>query len=240
MNLKLSTIPIFDNCLSSLPNKKLLINTINAHCFNIAQEDKFYAKALYSSDVLLPDGISIVFANRTLNSKKIKKIAGEELFYYEMNRLNNSGGKSFFLGSDEKTLALILENAKVKFPNVEVFTYSPPYKNEFSSSENELMIDKINKIKPDVLFIGMTAPKQEKWAFQNLDKLEVGHICCIGAVFNFFAGNIKRAPKWMISFGLEWFYRLIMEPRRLWRRYIIGNFRFLYLIMKEKFSLHNT
>ena len=97
------------------------------------------------------------------------------------------------------------------------------------------MIDAVNEVEPDVLFVGMTAPKQEKWSYQFYDELKAGHICCIGAVFDFYAGNIKRAPDWMISAGLEWLYRLLSEPRRIGRRYIIGNSLFVYEILKGKF-----
>ena len=96
------------------------------------------------------------------------------------------------------------------------------------------MIRKVNDFNPDVLFIGMTAPKQEKWAYQHFNELEAGHICCIGAVFDFYAGNIERAPGWMIDSGLEWLFRLLKEPRRMWRRYLIGNSKFIWLIIKEK------
>ena len=96
------------------------------------------------------------------------------------------------------------------------------------------MIDAVNRVEPDVLFIGMTAPKQEKWAFKYYQMLNAGHICCIGAVFDFYAGTVKRAPEWMISLGMEWFYRLIREPRRMWRRYLIGNIKFIGYILREK------
>jgi N-acetylglucosaminyldiphosphoundecaprenol N-acetyl-beta-D-mannosaminyltransferase len=80
----------------------------------------------------------------------------------------------------------------------------------------------------------MTAPKQEKWAYNNFSNLDVGHICCIGAVFDYYAGTRKRAPRWMIDNGFEWVYRLISEPRRMWRRYLINNFKFIYMIMEKK------
>jgi N-acetylglucosaminyldiphosphoundecaprenol N-acetyl-beta-D-mannosaminyltransferase len=236
MTLQLSTIPLFNKALTSLPNKKLLINTINAHCYNIAQKDKNYSKALYSSDILLPDGVSIVLAMHFLKRGSIKKIAGEDLFFYEMNRLNKTGGSCFFLGSSVDTLQLITEKAKVKFPEVKVACYSPPYVDEFSETESWEMIKLVNKHKPDVLFIGMTAPKQEKWAHKYFEELDCGHICSIGAVFDFFSGKIKRAPTWMINSGLEWLYRLLNEPRRLWRRYIVGNMLFLIYILKERFE----
>jgi len=97
------------------------------------------------------------------------------------------------------------------------------------------MIKAVNDFKPDVLFVGMTAPKQEKWAYAHFDELAVGHVCCIGAVFDFYAGTVNRAPKWMISIGMEWLYRLISEPGRMWKRYLIGNTKFIWAVFREKF-----
>ena len=102
------------------------------------------------------------------------------------------------------------------------------------------MVDKINAVKPDVLFVGMTAPKQEKWAYEHFDNLETGHICCIGAAFDFFSGTLRRAPEWMMKSGLEWLYRLIKEPVRMFRRYVIGHPKFIYYIFKEKKLLGNN
>ncbi len=237
MNLKLSEIQLFNDDLHHLPEGKLLINTINAHCYNIAQKDRYYAKALISSDILLPDGISVVFAKRLLNNKRLKKIAGADLFFYEMEKLNKTGGKCFFLGSSEGTLSLIKSRAEKEFPLVKVSGYSPPYVESFSESDNQKMLAVVNDFQPDVLFIGMTAPKQEKWAFENFEQLNAQHICSIGAVFDFYAGTVKRAPRRMINLGLEWFYRLLCEPRRLWRRYILGNIIFIRFVLKERMKL---
>ena len=219
-----------------MDQSKKLINTLNAHSFNLAYKDEEFRDALKNSDVLLPDGISVVLATRILNENKLTKIAGEDLFYHEMKRLNKQGGKCFFLGSTDKTLSLICDRAKTEFPELQIHYYSPPFKAQFSDEDNILMIKAINEVEPDVLFIGMTAPKQEKWAYKHFEKLNVGHICCIGAVFDFYAGTVKRAPKWMITIGFEWMYRLIREPKRLWRRYLFGNVQFVIYIIKEKFS----
>ena len=225
---------LFNQPLESISHPKLLINTLNAHSFNTARKDDDFNKALLYSDILLPDGISVVWAMRLLSGLKIQKIAGADLFFYEMERANEKGGKCFFLGSTEDTLEKIQKRAALEYPNIQVFSYSPPYKAEFSDEDNEQMIEVINTVKPDVLFVGMTAPKQEKWAFQHFNQMQVGHVCCIGAVFDFYAGTIQRAPKWMIQLGVEWLYRLIKEPRRLWRRYLIGNTKFLGYILIEK------
>jgi N-acetylglucosaminyldiphosphoundecaprenol N-acetyl-beta-D-mannosaminyltransferase len=234
MNLLISDLDLFNTDLENLPDSKLLINTINAHSFNTAQIDKLFCEAILNSDILLPDGISIVLASRFIYGRKLKKIAGSELFFYEMNRLNRKGGKCFFLGSNRGNLKLIIERAKIEYPNVKVDSFSPSFNKEFSIEENTQIITIINSFKPDVLFIGMSAPKQEKWAYQHFKELDVNHICSIGAVFNYYSRRINRAPESIIKIGLEWLHRLIKEPRRLWRRYLIGNAKFLYLILKEK------
>lgn len=223
--------------LAKLPEGKLLINTINAFSYDNARKDVLFSEALQKGDVLIPDGISIVKACRFLNAKSQPKerIAGWDLFVYEMEKLNRVGGKVMFLGSSDAVLNLIRQRVAEKYPKIEVDTYSPPYKPEFSDEDNEAMISAINHSNPDLLWIGMTAPKQEKWAYTHLDRLDVHcHIGTIGAVFDFFAGTVKRAPERWQRVGMEWLYRLLSEPRRMWRRYFIGNAKFIYYIMLEK------
>lgn len=237
---QLKTLPLLkhQSDLSRLPLGKLLINTINAHSYNTAQKDKQFQKALLKGGALIPDGASMVLAMKWLKEETIERTAGWDLFCFEMERLNRKGGVCFFLGSSEKVLKLVEERAKMVYPNIKVVTYSPPYKPEFTEEENRAMIEAVNAARPDLLWIGMTAPKQEKWAYAHLGELNVDcHIGTIGAVFDFFAGTVERAPLWWQSHGLEWLYRLIKEPRRMWRRYIIGNMLFLWYVTKEKFSL---
>jgi N-acetylglucosaminyldiphosphoundecaprenol N-acetyl-beta-D-mannosaminyltransferase len=193
---------IFKERLEDLPNRKLLIDTINAHSYNVARKDTAFFNALQSADILLPDGVSVIMAARVLLGVKIKKIAGADLFQYQMRRLNSIGGSCFFLGSSELTLQKIYNKAKIEFPNLKVSKYSPPYKTCFSDEDSQKMIESINAVKPDILFIGMTAPKQEKWAHMYFNDLDTQYICSIGAVFDFYAGNIQRAPQWMIYIGL--------------------------------------
>jgi len=222
--------------LANLPQGKLLINTINAFSYNNARKDVLFEEALTKGDVLIPDGISIVRVCNLLRSKSRprQRIAGWDLFTFEMERLNQRGGKVMFLGSSEKVLNLIRENAAKQYPNLQVITYSPPYKPEFSEQDNQLMIDAVNAADPDLLWIGMTAPKQEKWTYANWDRLHIHcHVGTVGAVFDFFAGTKSRAPSIFQRFGLEWLHRLIVEPRRMWRRYIIGNTQFMWYMFKE-------
>jgi len=220
--------------LDKKQNDKILINTINTHSFNLTLEDNEFREALLRSDVLLPDGVGILLALRVLNKDKRNKIAGYDLLIYELDRLDKTGGKCFFLGSSDKVLELIGQRLKSEYPHIIYSLYSPPFREEFSEEENLLMIKAVNQFSPDVLFIGMTAPKQEKWAAKHFGELNARHICSIGAAFEFFAKTKKRSPKWLIKIWLEWLYRLIKEPLRLWRRYIIGILRFLFPLFKEK------
>lgn len=236
MGTHLSELKLFSSELNTLSSEKLLLTTLNAHSFNLIQTNAIFKEALVCSNVILPDGISIVWAKQFLSGTKLKKIAGADLFAWEMQRLNDIKGTCFFLGSTENTLRAIQGRAAKDFPGVKVYTLSPPFTNAFTLAENAEMIEVINHVKPDVLFVGMTAPKQEIWAYANKEKIMATHICCVGAVFDFYAGTVKRAPQWMIKLGLEWLYRLLKEPGRLWKRYLIGNLKFIFLILKEKFS----
>ena len=238
MLLNLKNLSLIENRqeLVFLPSGKLLINTVNAHSYNTAQQDLLFAEALQQGDVLIPDGASIVKACHWLNakSKPKERIAGWDLFEFEMERLSQSGGRCFFMGSSEKVLKLIKRRSKVDFPNIEVETYSPPYKPEFSKAENNAIISAINKANPDLLWIGMTAPKQEKWVYTHWNELQIHcHCGTIGAVFDFYAGTVKRAPVWWQRNSLEWCYRLLREPCRMWKRYIIGNLLFIWNVYKE-------
>lgn len=236
---QLKTLEILGSraALASLPEGKLLINTVNAHSFNTAKKDLFFAEALTKGDVLIPDGVSIVKACRWIKAKSqpAERIAGWDLFAYEMDHLEEKGGGTvMFMGSSQKVLDLIVKRAAVDYPHLKVVTYSPPYKPEFSDEDNWAIVDAINCANPDLLWIGMTAPKQEKWTYSHWQELDIHcHVGTIGAVFDFYAGTVERAPLWWQQHGLEWLYRLIKEPRRMWRRYIIGNALFLWNMTKE-------
>ena len=237
--MRLSELDIVEsrNALLEIPEGKILINTINAHSFNVAQKDKMFAEALMKGDYLIPDGASIVKACHWLRAKSQPKerIAGWDLFVFEMQRLNDKG-RVMFVGSSDAILEKIKDRAKEEYPHMEVVAYSPPFKKVFSDEDNAGIIHAINNANPDLLWIGMTAPKQEKWIYQHWSELNIHcHVGTIGAVFDFYAGTTKRAPEWMQAHSLEWLYRLMKEPRRMWRRYLIGNCLFLKNILMEKY-----
>ncbi|WP_415830595.1 WecB/TagA/CpsF family glycosyltransferase, partial [Gillisia limnaea] len=226
---------IFDAPLSAIQiKKKCIINTINPHSFVIAKNDVTFQKALMVSDILLPDGVGIVWAAKVLKGKKLTKIAGYDIFLFLMEKLNKTGGNCFFLGASAKTLALIKEKSSKDFPNVIVHTYSPPYKAEFTREESKQMWEEVNAVQPDVLFVGMTAPKQEKWVYQYKEQLNANIICSIGAVFDFYAGTVKRPSKFWIKLGLEFLPRFLKEPRRLAERNLVSTPKFVFEVLRAR------
>jgi len=219
--------------------RKSIVNTINPHCYCEAKKDSFYRHVLKSSDFLIPDGIGIVWAIRILTGHKVKRISGSDLHIHLLNKVEEYGGRVFYMGASPNTLLRIQKRIDFEFPNILVDTYSPPYKTEFSDEENDYILSKINQFNPDVLFVGMTAPKQEKWVYKHKELINANVIASIGAVFDFYAGTIKRPGKLWIQLGLEWLPRLLREPKRLWRRNIFSTPSFLWDIILSKLKLIN-
>lgn len=227
---------IFNSTLDKIELKEnsspKVINTISPNSYGISTKDKKFRNALKETDYLVLDGVYFALASILLKGKNIIKNQGPDVFNHFMIRLNKTSGKIFFLGSSEATLLKIKNKAKVEYPNIKIETYSPPFKTHFDDNENQEIINLINNFKPDVIFIGMTCPKQEKWAIENKNKLKTQLICSIGAVFDWYAGNEKKIhPLWW-KLRLAWLKRTIDRPEILKRYPNIGIFfRDLLLII---------
>jgi len=233
--LELFDYSIFNSKLEQIDTgSKCIINTLNQYSFVVAEKDVMFKKALAESDILLPDGVGIVAAFKLLRGIKIKKIAGSDIHIHLLNQLNKKGGTCFYLGSDEETLKNIKKRLKAEFPNITMGYYSPPFKPDFDEFDNSIMINYVNAFKPDVLFVGMTAPKQEKWVYQHKNELETNIICSVGAVFDFYAGTVNRPRQIWINLGLEWFARLLIDPVHTWKRYIYYGPIFIAKILRLK------
>lgn len=232
---------VFTDQLSTIDlNKRQVINTINPHSYVTAKEDKAFQTALHASDLLIPDGSGIVLAAKQIHNQKIEKIAGFDLHNFLLEETNKKGGKIFYMGASQTTLDKIHEKIAKEYPNIKVASYSPPYKDTFNEEENRQIVQSINDFNPDVLFIGMTAPKQEKWLHQNKNQLNFTIASSIGAVFDFYADVIPRPSQFWIRLHLEWFVRFIAEPKRLWRRNFVSTPKFLLDMMLFKFSKRRT
>ena len=201
---------------------------LNPHAVEIASEDHLFKDALLAADFLTPDGIGVVYASRILGGQLNRRVTGMDVFLGVTAAMDKVGGGScFFLGSTDETLRKIRERMAIDYPRIRVAgTYSPPFKSEFSKTDNLKMIESINDSRPDVVWVGLTAPKQEKWLFAHRHELTARFAGPIGAAFDFYVGNIKRVPAFWGNLGLEWLPRLLQEPRRLWRRSVISAPRF--------------
>lgn len=196
---------------------------INPHSYAVARQDVDFCRALQAADWLVPDGVGIIMAGAVMGTPVGPRVTGADIFGAVMSRLDGISGRVFFLGSTESTLQKIRERVREDYPQVVVGgVLSPPFADRFSESENEQMIKTVNEARCDVLWVGLTAPKQEKWLHANHGRLKVRFAGAIGAVFDFYAGRIQRPPKIIRSAGMEWLGRLIQEPRRLWRRSLVS------------------
>ena len=217
---------------------KGIVNTISPHSYIVARRDCLFHEALMASDVLIPDGVGIIIAAKVLTGKKIGKITGSDLHSVIINALNERRSSCFYLGSSDDTLGKIRDRLGREHSAIKVGSFSPPYKDLFSEDDNNTMINAVNGFNPEVLFVGMTAPKQETWVYENRHLINASVICSIGAVFDFYSGTTKRPGKFWISIGLEWLPRLIREPCRLWRRTFISTPLFIWFVLCEKLRHH--
>lgn len=207
-------------------NPKLLINTMSPNSYGLALKDELFERALKGSDILVLDGVGIALGSILLNGKNIKKIAGQDCFDYLMDLANKKSWKVFFLGSTEKTLEKMKNRALKEYPHIQIGYFSPPFKPEFDQEDNSMMVSNINDFQPDLLFVGLTAPKQEKWAYKHKDQVNAGIISTVGNVFDWYAGNSKRPAKIWIKLRLEWLVRIFLRPE-IFRRNTKNQLMFL-------------
>ena len=206
----------------------------NPHSLVVAQRDLGFQAALNQADFVAADGVGVSLITRLAGVQTVPRITGTDYFDAVLRGLREHGvGRIFFFGSSPRVLDLISKRFASEFPSLTLCgTYSPPY-GSWSEEENHQMIQVINAAKPDVLWVGMTAPKQEKWVEANRHKLTAPVIGSIGAVFDFYAGTYARAPRWVCRTGFEWAYRFILEPRRMWRRNFVSAPKFLWLVLRR-------
>jgi len=206
----------------------------NPHSLVVAQDDHSFQSALTQANPVVADGVGVTFMARLVGVEIGPRITGTDYFQAVLNALQQrGGGRVFFFGSSQRVLDLIAERFAADFPSLTLCgTLSPPF-GTWSEKENRRMAEAINAAKPDVLWVGMTAPKQEKWVEANRQQLTAPVIGSIGAVFDFYAGTYSRAPQWICRIGLEWAYRFILEPRRMWQRNVVSAPKFVWLVLRR-------
>ncbi len=201
----------------------------NVHTTVMSYEDVEYRNVQNSAILALPDGKPLSMVSRKRGYLDAQRVTGPDL----MLELFRKPLKHYFYGGKEETLRVLESKLREKYPDIQIAgMYSPPFR-ALSEEEDEEDIRRINKSDADVIWIGLGAPKQENWMYAHKDKVN-GLMIGVGAGFDYHADVIKRAPKWMQKLSLEWFYRLLQDPKRLWKRYFITNFKFVWLILQKK------
>lgn len=200
----------------------IIINCLNPHSFIVSLKDYLFHKSILNTNLNLIDGVGIYFYLKFFRKlNRVNRITGYDIF----EKIINKDLKFFFLGGNNHTTTIIEEKLKEK----KVQTWSPSYSENFSEKENKSIIKKINKFKPNILFVGLTAPKQEKWSYQNRDKLHCNCIINIGAVFDYYAGIYYRPSKFFRKIGTEWLFRLFQKPNMWKRTFYSGIIYFIYI-----------
>lgn len=194
----------------------------NVHSVVTANQDPAFQSVVNQADMATPDGMPVAWALRRKGFAGQQRINGPDLMWRYCQQAEASGQSVYFYGSTDSTLALLLDKLKVVFPKLIVGgDYSPPFR-ALTDDEDAAVVERINASGAGVVFVSLGCPKQEMWMAAHRGKIHAVMIG-VGAAFDYHAGTIKRAPLWMQNAGLEWFYRLVSEPRRLWRRYLVTN-----------------
>lgn len=208
----------------------------NVHMFIEAHEDARFSNIIHNAEIITPDGKPLSWALRMLNGIRQERVAGMDLFPALLKAAEASHISVYFYGGSEKTLDNLDAKIKTDFPSLKVAgAYSPPFR-QLTPEENESVIASINQSGAQLVFVSLGCPKQEKWMYEMKGKVKAIMIG-IGGAIPVYAGLQKRAPAWMQQNGLEWFFRFLQEPRRLFRRYAVTNSKFLWLVFKEYINL---
>ena len=208
----------------------------NVHMVMEAYDSEDFRRIINKADLVTPDGMPIVLMLRILGLNGQKRVYGPTLMRHICEVSSQLGLSVGFYGSTPVTLKALIRNLTDSIPNIKVdYTYSPPF-HPLTPEEDEATVQKINASGIKILFVGLGCPKQERWMFANRNRVKAVMIG-VGAGFDFFAETKKQAPTWMMRIGLEWLFRLFTEPKRLWRRYLYNNPRFLLLAVMQLLNL---
>jgi N-acetylglucosaminyldiphosphoundecaprenol N-acetyl-beta-D-mannosaminyltransferase len=214
--------------------KPLLVMGPNAQLVTLAQRNPTFLKALNTASLNIPDGISVVLASKLLGRPTPARVTGGDLMERLCLESARHNLRVFFLGGLPDAAHQAALRLQERYPGFSVAgAYCPPDGFDHDPVEQAYIRKLVSEAAPDLLFVAFGAPKQEIWMLDSCPTLPIGAALSVGAAFDTQAGMRKRAPRWTHSLGVEWLYRLIREPRRLWRRYLFGNTHFLYLVLKQ-------
>lgn len=222
------TVALIEENIDALRGKYICVG--NVHTTVMAHDDAHYHEVQKNAAFVLPDGKPLSVYSRKHGFAGAERVTGPDLMLALFERDN--GLRHYFYGSTQQTLAMLGKKLSERYPALAVAgMVSPPF-HRLSEAEDAKAVEEINASGADIIWVGLGAPKQENWMYDHRDRVN-GVMIGVGAGFDYHAGNIKRAPAWMQRLSLEWLYRLLQDPKRLFRRYLVTNTRYLYLIRKK-------
>ncbi|MFR5192997.1 MAG: WecB/TagA/CpsF family glycosyltransferase [Lachnospiraceae bacterium] len=225
------TIKYIDGHLDDLRGKYICVS--NVHTTVMSYENEEYRKIQNGAAMALPDGAPLSSYSRRKGYKQAQRVTGPDLMLELFAISKEKGYRHYFYGATEETLQSMKEVLERDYPGIQIAgMYAPPFR-ALTPQEDAQIVAKINEARPDFIWIGLGAPKQEEWMYQHMGQLH-GVLIGVGAGFDYLAGYIKRAPRWMQRMSLEWLYRLLQDPKRLWRRYFTSNVKFICLTRMDK------
>lgn len=208
---------------------------VNAHCLNVAQHHPDYRACVNGADLVLADGIGLQWAGRCLRQPIVQNVNGTDLFPRLCQALQHSGKRIYLLGGQAGVAEAVRVWMEREYPGITVAGCHHGY---LDPQEESALIHTIRQSYPDLLLVALGVPKQELWIENHLAETGVKVAIGVGGLFDFYSGRATRAPLWMRESGLEWMYRLLREPRRLWRRYLLGNTLFILRVIRERYKTH--
>jgi len=230
------TTQVFSSWIDSKAKRRVCVTSVN--CLLAGRRNKKLKDVYNSSDLNLADGVPIVWASRALGEPIHGRVTGLDLLPVFSQVSAEREYSFFFLGAKDGVAEALKTTLTKKYPTLRVVgVYSPPFADEFSNEEDAKIVQMINAVKPNVLWVSLTAPKQDFWIEKNFERLDVNIAIGVGGAFEVTAGIIARSPKWMQKSGLEWLFRFLQEPRRLFRRYFIEAPVFIPLILFQKLGV---
>jgi len=225
------TIKYIGGHLDDLRGKYICVS--NVHTTVMSYENEEYRKIQNGAAMALPDGAPLSSYSRRKGYKQAQRVTGPDLMLELFAISKEKGYRHYFYGATEETLQSMKEVLERDYPGIQIAgMYAPPFR-ALTPQEDAQIVAKINEARPDFIWIGLGAPKQEEWMYQHMGQLQ-GVLIGVGAGFDYLAGYIKRAPRWMQRMSLEWLYRLLQDPKRLWRRYFTSNVKFICLTRMDK------
>jgi N-acetylglucosaminyldiphosphoundecaprenol N-acetyl-beta-D-mannosaminyltransferase len=239
LRVRIHTLSLFEllNIVTQtiLTGRKILIAYVNVHGINLAHKFPWFQQFLNTADIVFCDGFGVRWGARFLGLNISHRYTPPDWIPRLCQVCIQHDFSLFFLGGRPGVTDKSAARLKERFPSLQIVGVHHGYFDKaLSSAENEAVIQRINASKPNILIIGFGMPLQERWLMENWERIEANVALTGGAVFDYISGELRRAPRWMTEHSLEWLGRLIIEPRRLWRRYLIGNMLFLWRVLKQR------